>query len=83
MPKNLITYRHRDTDICVRRYWNKTQLLFDETVVDTWKGFIEAAYAVKGVLEEDVIVADVSPLPVGSRVRLIINGRVVSQTTKM
>ena len=83
MAKDIIRYQHNGTDVCVRRYWNKTQLLFDEAVADTWKGIIEIAYTLQGKIGDDHIVVRVTPSAVGANVRLTVNGNPVKQSWKM
>ena len=83
MAKDIIRYQHNGTDVCVRRYWNKTQLLFNEAVVDTWKGIIEIAYTLQGKIGDDHIVVRVTPGVVGANIRLTVNGNPVEQSWKM
>ena len=67
MAKDILRSQHKGTNICVRRYWNKTQLLFDDTVVDTWKG----------------IVVKLTPSAVGANIQLTVNGNPVERSWKM
>ena len=82
MAKDIIKYQHKQTNICVRRYWNKTQLLFDDAVIDTWKGIVEVAYSLHGKIDNDVIDVRVTPNIVGENIRLSINGCAVDKAWK-
>ena len=82
MAKDIIHYVHAGHTVCVRRYWNRTELLFDDRAVDVKKGVLETSYALQGNLGEDYIAADVRMKTVGALVRLIINGTVVEQAWK-
>ena len=83
MAKDILRYQHHGTNICVRRYWNKTQLLFDEVVVDTWKGIVEIAYTLQCNIDEDRIVVRVTPAAVGANIQLTVNGDPVERSWKM
>ena len=83
VAKDILRYQHNGTNICVRRYWNKTQLLLDDVVVDTWKGIVEIAYALQGNIEEDRIVVRVTPAAVGANIQLTVNGDPVKRSWKM
>ena len=82
MPKDIIKYQHKETDICVRRYWNKTQLLFNNEVVDTWKGVIEITYKLQGKIDNDLVEVSVTPAIVGENMHLHINGSPVTKAWK-
>ena len=83
MPRDIIRHAHRGCMICVRRYWNRTELLFDERIVAAKKGILETSYALQGDLGADFVVADVRMGMVGAQVRLIINGLVADQAWKV
>ena len=83
MAKDIVRLQHKGTNICVRRYWNKTQLLFDEVVADTWKGIIEIAYTLQGKIGDDSIVVRVTPSAVGANIQLTVNGNPVERSWKM
>ena len=82
MPKDIIRYMHKNNTICIRRYWNRTELLFNEQTAAAKKGILETSYALQGELDADFVVADVRMGMVGAQVRLIINGLVVDQAWK-
>ena len=82
MAKDIIQFQHKGVNICVRRYWNRTQLLLDDVVVDTWKGIVEIAYKLQGKIDNDNIVVKVTPNLVGENIRLIINDNVVDRSWK-
>ena len=83
MAKDILRSQHKGTNICVRRYWNKTQLLFDDTVVDTWKGIVEVAYTLRSKIEDDSIVVKLTPSAVGANIQLTVNGNPVERSWKM
>ena len=83
MAKEILQYQHKGTNICVRRYWNKTQLLFDDAVVDTWKGIVEIAYTLRSNIADDIIVVSVTPSFIGANVQLTVNGNAVERSWKM
>ena len=83
MAKDILHYQHKETNICVRRYWNKTQLLFDEVVADTWKGIIEIAYTLRGKIDGDMIAVRVTPSAVGANIQLTVNGDPVERSWKL
>ena len=83
MAKDIVRLQHKGTNICVRRYWNKTQLLFDEVVADTWKGIIEIAYTLQGKIGDDSIVVRVTPSAVGANIQMTVNGNPVERSWKM
>ena len=83
MAKDILRSQHKGTNICVRRYWNKTQLLFDDTVVDTWTGIVEVAYTLRSKIEDDSIVVKVTPSAVGANIQLTVNGNPVERSWKM
>ncbi len=82
MPKTLLTYTHKDSVICVRRHWNKTLLLINGAVADTWRGIVEVYYALHGRIDNDEIVAELTPRPFGSVMTLKINGEDVTDRWK-
>ena len=79
MAKDMIRYRHKDTDICVRNYWNKTQLLFNDTVVDTWKGVVALTFTLHGQIGEDSVDLVLYPVFTGAIMKLFINGQPVAK----
>ena len=82
LAKDIIRFQHKGTNICVRRYWNKTQLLLDDVVVDTWKGVIEIAYNLHGMIGNDKIDISITPAMIGEHVHLSINGVIVDKAWK-
>ncbi|MCI8618727.1 MAG: hypothetical protein HFG44_01480 [Oscillospiraceae bacterium] len=84
MPKDLITYQYQDTNICIRRYWNRTELLFNEKVADCRKGIVEFAYCLKGELGESIVAASMMPnLSLGGDMTLYIDGMPVAKAFKL
>ena len=83
MPKDIVKYQQNGTNICVRDYWNKTQLLFDDTVVDTRKGMISfGGYTLHGMIDNDRIEVSSTLNFVGETIQLSINDRVVAKAWK-
>ena len=82
MPKDIIRYQHNDTNICVRDYWNKTQLLFDDVVVDARKGMISFGYSLHGKIGNDLVDVNAILRLVGESVQLSANGCVVAKAWK-
>ena len=83
MPKDIIKYQHNGTNIYVRNYWNKIQLLFDDVVVDTHKGIITFGdYSLRGKIGDDLIVASATLNFAGETVKLSINSQVVTKAWK-
>lgn len=79
MAKDKIRYQHKGTDICVRNYWNKTELLFNDTVVDTWKGVVSVTFTLNGQIGEDSVDLVLYPIFVGATMKLFINGQPVAK----
>ena len=83
MSKDIINYQHNGTSICVRDYWNKTQLLFDGAVIDTRKGFISfGGYTLCGTIGTDLVTARSTLSFVGEVISLAINDQVVATAWK-
>ena len=80
MARDLLQYQHGGRTICVRRYWNRTELLVDGSVADVKRGIIEVRYTLRTKIGDDEILVEMLPQSTGGSVNLKINGVLVTST---
>lgn len=75
--KNILTARYRNTDICIRRKFNATELIIDGTVFARQKELIEGPYELTAVVDSVVYIARQHP---SGELQLFAQGMEIAST---